>query len=274
MGSLTDYAELELLDHLFNAAYAPVANLYVALATADPTDAATGAAMNECPNANNYARAAITFSAAALRQITQTGVVTFNTATGGWGTASHWVVLDNATHGAGNALAHGALSASKVIVNGNTPSIASGEIYINFAANEISDYAAIGLLDRMFRNQAFTIPARYVALATVAIGDTDTGLTITEPGAGAYARKQVNVNGGASPTWDLATGTSPAYVDNTHDVVFVTATALWGTVVAAAITDALAGGNLLMYDNTMTDQAVGDGDTVKFLASQLVNQMS
>ncbi len=39
MGSLSDYAENELLDHLFNAAYSPVATVYLALCTADPTDA-------------------------------------------------------------------------------------------------------------------------------------------------------------------------------------------------------------------------------------------
>ena len=48
MGSLSDYAELELLDHVFNAAYSPVATVYLALCTADPTDAGTGASMNEC----------------------------------------------------------------------------------------------------------------------------------------------------------------------------------------------------------------------------------
>lgn len=38
MGSLTNYLELELLDHVLNnAAYTPAATLYLALATADPT---------------------------------------------------------------------------------------------------------------------------------------------------------------------------------------------------------------------------------------------
>ena len=66
MGSLSDFAELELLDHIFNVAYTPAANLYLALCTADPTDSGTGAAMNECPNTGSYARKAITFDACLL----------------------------------------------------------------------------------------------------------------------------------------------------------------------------------------------------------------
>lgn len=46
MGSLSNYLELELLDHVLNnAAYSPAATLYLALCTADPTDAGTGASM-------------------------------------------------------------------------------------------------------------------------------------------------------------------------------------------------------------------------------------
>ena len=275
MGSLTDKAEQSLLDHLFNAAYSSVATVYVGLCTADPTDAATGAACNEVPDAFNYARTAITFGVAATRKVTQNALVTFPTASGAWGTASHWVILDNNTYGAGNALAHGAFSVPKAIVNGNTPSIASGQVYVEFSANEIGTDVVHKLLDRMFRNQAYAKPDTYVALViTTPVVDADTGSTIVEPGTGSYARKQVNINGGASPTWDLATGTTPTYVDNTHDITFVTATADWGTIIAVAICSALTAGDVLMYDNDMADQAVSSGDTAKFLASQLVAQMS
>lgn len=40
MGSLSDFAENELLDHLFNAAYSPASAIYLGLCTADPTDPA------------------------------------------------------------------------------------------------------------------------------------------------------------------------------------------------------------------------------------------
>lgn len=270
MGSITDFLEAELLDHVFNAAYTPPVNVYVALATADPTDAATGASMNECANSGAYQRTAITFAAAASRSVDQSGTVTFPEATGSWGTVTHWAIVSTQTYGAGDVLAHGALSASKVIVSGNTPSIASGEIDVTWSAGEISDYLANLCLDFAFRNQTFTVPDTYVALTTATVADNDTGTSITEPSGNGYARKQVNINGGASPTWDLASGTTPTFVDNTHDIDLGPASGGdWGTITSIAICDAATLGNLLYYDNTMTDQAVNDGDTARFPAGDL-----
>lgn len=275
MGSLTDTAEAELLDHVCNAAYTPAATVYLCLCTADPTDAATGAAMNECANANAYARTAITFGAYASRKVTQSGAVTFPQASGGgWGTVTHWAVADNSGYGLGDVLAHGAFTASKTINDGNTPSVPDAEIYVEFSANEISNYLVQKLLELMFRNTAYAAPATYVALATSVLADTDTDITAKEVSGGSYAREQVNVNGGASPTWDLAAGTTPTEVDNTHAITFTTATAAWGTVVAVGICDAATVGNLLFYDNDMADQAVGNGDTAEFPIGDLDIQMT
>ncbi len=274
MGSLSDFAEQKLLDHLFNAAYTPPATVYLALCTADPTDAATGAACNEVPNSGNYGRTAIPFGPAATRQITQNAIVTFPTANGAWGTASHWVITDTNTYGAGNVLAHGAFAVPKSIVSGNTPSVASTEIYINFSAGFIGTVVAGKLLDLMFRNTAYAKPDTYVAMIiTNPVADGDTGSTITEPAGGSYARKQVNPNGGASPTWDLASGPTPTFVDNTHDIAFAAATGNWGTVIAVAIVSAAAAGDVIAYDNGMADQAVNSGDTVKFLIGNLDIQL-
>lgn len=261
MGSLSDYAELELLDHVFNAAYSPVATVYLALCTADPTDAGTGASMNECANSGNYARTAISFGAAASRRITQDATVTFPTANGAWGTVTHWAITDGGTHGAGNMLAHGSFSVSKAVISGNTPSVASGQVYVEFSAGAISTYLANKLLGLMFDNTAYSKPSTYIALYTATIADGDT--TGTEVSGGDYARKQVNINGGASPTWDLATANN---VDNTHEIAFTVASASWGTVVATAVCDALTTGNILFYDNAIADQAVASGDTVSFAA--------
>ena len=267
MGSLSDYAELELLDHVCNAAYSPVATVYLALCTADPTDAATGASCNECANQYGYARTAITLGAAASRRVTQSGAVNFPQASGGgWGTVSHWVILSTNTYGSGQVLAYGAFSASKAVNDGDTPSVADTEVYVEFSAGEFSDYLANKLLDFAFRNQAFTQPATWVALTTATISDSDDGDSITEPGSGAYARVQVNDNGGSSPTWDLA---SSQLIDNTHDIDFPTATGDWGTIVAVAICDASTSGEVLVYDNTMTDKAVNTDDTATFAAGDL-----
>lgn len=266
MGSITNYLEDELLDHVFNAAWTAPSTIYLALCTADPTDAATGASMNEVADSGAYARKAITFGAAASRRVTQNATVTFDEATGSWSTITHWAIVDNATHGSGNVLAHGAFTASKSIVSGNTASVASSEIYVEFSAGAISDYLANNLLDLAFRNQAYSAPDTYVALTTATVADDDTGSGITEVSGGSYARVQVNVNGGASPTWDLA---SSGALDNTHDISFPTASASWGTVVAMAICDASTNGNLLIYGNDVADQAVGSGDSVVLSAGDL-----
>lgn len=266
MGSLSDYSELELLDHVCNVAYSPVATVYLGLSTADPTDDGSGLAE---PSGNGYTRKAISFGAAASRKVIQSGTVTFDEATGPWGTITHYAIFDAAS--AGNMLAHGAFAAGKSIVSGNTASVADAEIYVEYSAGEISTTLAHYLLDLMFRNQAYAAPDTYIALVTAVVGDGDTGSTITEPAGGAYARVQVNPNGGSSPTWDVA---AAGLVDNTHDITFPTATASWGTIVGVAICSASTAGDLLFYDNDMADQAVGNGDTCKFLAGELDITMS
>lgn len=272
MGSISDSLEIDLLDHVFNTAYTPPATIFLCLCTADPTDAATGASMSEVANSNGYVRTAITFAAAASRAVDQNADVEFPQATGGgWGTATHWAIASVQTYGSGDVLASGAFAAGKLINEGNTPSVASGEIDVTFSAGKISNVLANKLLDRAFRNQVYAIPDTFVALCTAVVADDDTGSTITEPGAGSYARKQVNINGGASPTWDNA---AAGLVDNTHLIEMVTATASWGTAVTVAICSALTVGDLLLYSNDMTDQDVGDGDTATFPIGDLDITMS
>ena len=343
MGSISNYLEDKYLDHVFNVAYTPAATVYVALATADPTDAGTGASMSEVANTNGYARTAITFGAAASRRVVQSGAVTFPQATGSWGTITHWAIVDSATHGAGNMLAHGAFTASFAPVNGNTPTIptaevevefirthytattisaASGDNSINDSANNFplfnagatiyisgftgtagnngtatvtsatvskivisgitlvtdaagesvrvalsggfSDYTVHKWLDLAFRNQAFAKPATYVGLATAILEDNDVAVgDITECTGGSYARKLVNINGGASPTWDLSSGGT---LDNTHAITFVTPTGSWGLVTSCFLIDSASGaGNVLGYDNSsIVDQTPVSDDTVQF----------
>ena len=235
MGSLSDYAESALLKHLcLQTAYSPAATLYLALCTADPTDAATGAACNEVANSGNYGRTAITFGASASRRSTQNATVTFPAANGAWGTVSYWAIVDSGTYGAGNVLASGGFTVAKSIVSGNTPSVASSEIYVEITASTgLSTYAANGFLDRMFRNQAFTVSANWVALTTTIPTDATPG---TEVSGGTYGRIQINAYGGASPAWTANAANTPT--TNGAAVTFATATAAdkaktrasWGTL--------------------------------------------
>lgn len=252
MGSLSDYLELELLDHCFvNGAYSPPETVWLGLSTADPTDDGSGLAE---PSGNGYARKAITFAAAASRAIVQNADVTFDQATGSWGTIPHYAVFD--AENSGNMLAHGALSTSKEVVSGNTPKVASGEVTITFSTGAIFDYLAHKLLDFAFRNQAFSQPATWLALSTTI--PTDAGGSITEPSGGSYARHQVTA-------WDAA---AAGATENTNEESFAQATASWGTIVYMCIFDAETVGNEL-WRGDVTDQAVGDGDTVKFPAGDI-----
>lgn len=255
MGSLTDYAENALANHIcLNAAYTPSATLYLALCTADPTDAATGASMNEVANSGSYARTAITFGAASSRRVTQNAGVTFPAATGSWGTVTHWAIVTSNTYGSGNVLACGAFASSFAVVSGNTRTVASGQVYVEITASTgLSNYAANGFLDRMFRNQAFTVSANYVALTTATISDSNTGSTITEISGGSYARVQVNANGGASPAWSTVSGGA---FSNGAAVNFAVPTGSWGGLTSQCVCDASSAGNILWYGNDVVDQTV------------------
>jgi hypothetical protein len=269
LGSLSDRLENALLDHLANVAFTPAAPIYVALCTADPTDAGTAAAMNEVTVANGYARTAITFGAAASRKVIQSGAVTFPQANGTWGTITHWALVSSAS-GAGDMYAYGNFVGSFAPVAGNTPTIPSIELQVEILPTAggagFTDYLVHAWLNRAFRNQAFAKPATYVGLSTTVIADTHVAIgQITEVSTSGtnYARVLVNINGGASPTWTLSSG---GHVENTNAIVFPTPSASWGQVVSMFLIDSASGaGNILGYDNqNIVDQTPISGDSVQF----------
>lgn len=272
MGSLTDYAENRALNHIFNASQSVGSTVYLVLCTADPTDAATGASCSEVANANNYARKAITFGAASSRRVTQNAQVDFNMASGPWGTISHWAISDSATWGAGNILAHGAFTSSFSPVSGNTPRIASGQVWIEIQATAgygFTTYTVHKILEHFFRAIAFTSTAGNTFLALLNAVCSDAATTMagqTECSGTNYARREINENGGSNPTWGAVAGGA---ITNLHDAVFATPGGAWTQVVAVAVVDASSGtsANVLMYDNTnIVDQTPASGDTVQFSA--------
>lgn len=273
-GSLSNYGENALMGHLFATAYTPASTIYIALATGDPGEAGTGASMSECANSGNYARAAISFAAASSRKVVQSGAVTFNQATGSWGTVTHWALLDSGTHGAGNLLAYGAFSASFAPVSGNTPSIADGQVQVEVSASSgegFTSYAVHKLLDLMFRNTAYSQPATYIALLDSAGADTDTTLTTAGKEASwtSYARVLVNKASGSNPNWEAVTGGA---TQNEDVVSFGTVGTSPTIIVGMAIVDGgtLDAGNVLAYDNDqVVDQTPNVGDTVQFPAGAI-----
>ena len=126
MGSFSDYLEDELLDHVFGKGSFAPPTIYVALSTADPLDSGSGLAE---PSGNGYARVQTTgtdWNAASGGAIDNANAITFNEATGSWGTITHFVLMDAAS--GGNLLVHGALSTSKSISSGDTVKFAAGDL--------------------------------------------------------------------------------------------------------------------------------------------------
>lgn len=202
--------------------------------------------------------------AAANRSITQSGDVVFPQATPAAYSASaitHWAIVTSATYGSGNVLAHGAFNPSKIIALNNIPTIASASVVISITASTgLSDYAANGFLNRMFRNQAFTVSANYLGIAVGAMTDATTGTTVTEPSGNNYSRVQVGVSG---KLWTTVGASGSTATNSGTGWVMPAPSGSWGTIMYGFIVDAATLGNVLMY-GAITNQAVGTGDTVAF----------
>ena len=129
MGSFSDYWENIILDHIFGKGSYTPPTIYAGLSTADPTDDGSGLAE---PSGNAYTRvqtSACDWNAASNGSLENAGEITFDQATGSWGTITHFALFDAAT--AGNMLAHGALSQSKAIGNSDTARFETGDLDIS-----------------------------------------------------------------------------------------------------------------------------------------------
>ena len=128
MAEISDYLEKKILDYVLRdtADWAPAA-VYLALHTADPVDAGSGAEVS----GGSYARQACAFDAAHA-----TGGNTANTDAESFTvmpacTVTHVGVWDAAS--SGNLLFHTAVDTSKAVLAGDTISVAAGAITITLA---------------------------------------------------------------------------------------------------------------------------------------------
>ena len=141
MAAMSDFLESLVADHLLRTTtWAKPTVLAVALCTAAPTDASTGATIVEVPNAGGYARKLHNPLNANWTDPAADGIadnllaITFNTATANWtGSITHFAICDSATFGAGNVWIHGALTAARTVNNGDTFSFPIGDLDITFA---------------------------------------------------------------------------------------------------------------------------------------------
>lgn len=126
MSAMSDYLELKFLDHFTGrASTSSPSAVYLGLSTGSFGDNNGGTELS----GSNYTRKAITFATASGGAIASNASVEFNSATGSWGTVSHFGIYDASS--SGNLLFHGAFSASKAIASGDILKVASGSLTIS-----------------------------------------------------------------------------------------------------------------------------------------------
>ena len=128
MGSFGNYIENKFLDHIVGKTAYSKPTAYIALSTADPLDDASGIAE---PSGNNYSRLITSgsdWNAASGGAIDNATALTFATATGSWGTITHFALYDAIA--GGNMLALGSLASSQAVGNAETIKFAAGELDI------------------------------------------------------------------------------------------------------------------------------------------------
>lgn len=136
MSAMSDYLEGELRKHIFRTgSFTKPTGLWVALFTSAPSDAGGGTEVS----GGSYARVNVapldanwTATSSTDGVTSNASAVTFAAPTANWGTVTHFGIFDAST--AGNLLVHGALTASRIINNGDAaPSFAAGALTVTFA---------------------------------------------------------------------------------------------------------------------------------------------
>ena len=128
MGSFSNYLELELLDDVFgcgNRNYTSPSNIFVALTW--PTPEKMGRAWpNLLAITTPGNRPLIKIGHAASGALENANAVTFNEASGSWGTIADFALFDALT--GGNMLGYGELAVAKLVGAGDTIQFAAGDI--------------------------------------------------------------------------------------------------------------------------------------------------
>lgn len=127
MAYLTDSVRLDAVEHAFKViTWTAPAAAYVALSTTEPTSA--GANVTE-PVGNGYTRKLHSSWVVSGSNVINNGAITFPTATGAWGTLTHYAIYSASV--GGTCFAYGALTTSKSPTAMDTVRFAHGEITVS-----------------------------------------------------------------------------------------------------------------------------------------------
>ena len=132
MSDLSDYMENLVLNYFRAQNLTAPTTVYVGLCSSATDDSMTGATVPELANANGYARQAVSFGAPSggtNNEIANTGAINFS-ASADWAQATHFFIVDSATWGAGNMLAHAALGTAVTVLAGQVRQFPVGELKI------------------------------------------------------------------------------------------------------------------------------------------------
>lgn len=136
MGNLSDFGERAFVNYVLRSQPRPASTYYLGLSTTPFSEADVAVtAFSREPSGNGYARTVIPFGSAAVknnRSISNASPITFPTATGPWGTISHWGIFDGLGSSA-NLVAQGTLTGSVPVDNGVTFFIAAGDLEISIS---------------------------------------------------------------------------------------------------------------------------------------------
>jgi hypothetical protein len=268
MSALTDYAETQIITHLFRTgSFAKPATLYFALFTTLPVDAGTGGVE---VSGTNYARVPVAgananfnapIDATPGRKTANTNAITFNApgVTTPWGTVIGYGVFDSAS--GGNLLAYGTLTASKTIgVSDPAPEFPTGAFVFTsrLGTTALNDK----IIDHIFRTTALTKPTNlYFSLYTTAPTDAGGGTELTI-GTGGYNRVAVvplDTNFALPIAGD-------GHTENSNAITFGTPSTAWGLITAVGVFDAATAGNLLIWAS-FTGVNVNSGDAQPKIAA-------
>lgn len=266
------YLENEMYDHLFRSAgFTSPSAVYAALfdTGASLANLEAGTLTGEI-SGNGYARTAITFGAPTDGLGSNSGAVTFPSASGGnWGTIRYMAIMDAAT--AGNVLYYSQLDADVVINNGNQFQFNTSNISVDIkpSSAEIASAIATELFDHVLRNAAYTSPANvYLALFTASA-------TVGELESNTQTNEVANVFGYARLALTVTAPTDGAG-SNSGDHTFAAASGgSWGTARFVAIVDngTHNAGAILAYSQLDADVVINTGNTFQFNGGDLDIQL-
>lgn len=162
MAVLTDLGEARFLNVAFNGGLGNSA-LYLGLsatAFADDDDATTAYAKE--PNTGNYARVEVTFDngTEATRSITNSDPVVFPTASASWGTLGYWCLF-NADDNTGLPMAHGALSATRTVGDGDSVQVPAGSLILSLSSNWATWFSDAVLREFVGNDGNLTLPTTH-----------------------------------------------------------------------------------------------------------------